>query len=164
MIRRYAVDGCQEAFSELVQRHSDTVYSVCLHVLGDRIAAEDATQAAFLVLARRARSVAGGKVVAGWLITTARNCALNMKKAAARRNRIERETLMHRSQPELSVINDEMRKVIHEAIASLPAQQRNVVILRYLQNRTQAETAVELNCAEHSVSAALSKALARLQQ
>ena len=76
--------GSSEAFTELVRRHAPMVYSTCLRMLSDSHAAEDAAQAAFLVLARKARRLPKRVNLSGWLFMTARTSALQMRRAAAR--------------------------------------------------------------------------------
>ena len=65
LLAEYAASGSETAFSELVRRHMDMVYSTCLRVLGDKHAAEDATQATFAVLARKAGRLGRGAVLGG---------------------------------------------------------------------------------------------------
>ena len=63
LLAEYVEGGSQQAFGQIVARHADMVYSACLRRLGDAHAAEDAVQAAFLVLMRKARSLAPGTVI-----------------------------------------------------------------------------------------------------
>ena len=68
--REYCRCGSERAFREIVEQHTRLVYSVCLHILGDSHLAEDAVQAVFLVLAKKARSIRSGKPLTGWLYQT----------------------------------------------------------------------------------------------
>ena len=86
LLAEYARSGSERAFAEIVARHSAMVYSACLRVLGDPAAAEDAVQAAFLVLVRKARGV-DGSALAGWLFRTAERSAREVRRARYRRAR-----------------------------------------------------------------------------
>jgi len=96
LLARYVSDNSQEAFTAIVARHTGMVYATCVRVLGDRSLAEDATQAVFLVLTRKARGLAGIGVLSGWLYKAAENTARNMLKMRARRVRHEREAMKMR--------------------------------------------------------------------
>src|SRR4051812_8139950 len=88
----YAAGSSEHAFADLVARHRDWVYSTCLRRLGDPGAAEDATQAVFIALARKARTVAGKQAIEGWLYTAARFTTLNIRKLQQRRAAREAES------------------------------------------------------------------------
>ena len=77
LFSKYAASGSSRAFAEIVKRHSAMVYSTCLRVLGDAHAAEDAAQAAFLVLVGKAKKLPKNTVLSGWLFLTAQHAALN---------------------------------------------------------------------------------------
>ena len=71
LLRRYVEEGANDAFSELVQRHINFVYSAALRQLnGDAHLAADATQLAFTDLARKAKSLLDHRMLAGWLFTS----------------------------------------------------------------------------------------------
>src|SRR3954469_20564692 len=79
LVRRYADTRDEAAFEVLVWRHGPMVWGTCRRILRHRQDAEDAFQAAFLALARTARSVAGRDAVAAWLHRVAANAALKVK-------------------------------------------------------------------------------------
>ncbi|HYE04041.1 MAG TPA: sigma-70 family RNA polymerase sigma factor [Planctomycetota bacterium] len=165
LLARFADDGSEEAFAEVVRRHTPLVHGVCRRVLGDAHAAEDASQAAFLVLMRKARHIRRGQSVAAWLHVTAHQAALQHRRAAMRRRRREREAAAATvSEPYEEPDRDALRRALDSALASLPGMQRAALVARYLQNKSQAEAAAELGCAPETVHTHVTRALARLRE
>src|SRR6266566_8105179 len=92
LLRSYVQDRSESAFTELVQRHIDLVYSAVLRAVhGDAFLAEDVTQAVFAELARKASSLVRHPALAGWLYTCVRQMAANVRRAEDRRQRREQE-------------------------------------------------------------------------
>ena len=83
LLADYSATGRQEAFAQLIQRHGAMVLGACRSVLGNSADAEDAAQAVFLTLARKAASLRAHASVAGWLHRVARYVALHAREAAA---------------------------------------------------------------------------------
>lgn len=132
--------GVQEAdaaFGQLVARYGGMVYRTCLRIVGDVAAAEDAAQATFLVLARKAGSVRGH--VGGFLHGVACFTARQALDAERLRKRREAEALqLHRQQrPEEAAPSPlwaEVRPHLDQDIERLPAQQRRALVLHYLES------------------------------
>src|SRR5438270_11438820 len=92
LLRRFVVDGHEAAFSELVSRRIDLVYSAALRQLGgDTHRAEDVTQLVFIDLARKARTLARHPSLLGWLYTSTHHAAVNTIRVEQRRQRREEE-------------------------------------------------------------------------
>jgi hypothetical protein len=83
------IGGSQAAFAELVSKYADLVYSAALRQVRDRHLAEDVTQAVFLLLARKARRIGRGAILAAWLHRASRYCASNALRMRANRQRHE---------------------------------------------------------------------------
>ncbi|MHC4917064.1 MAG: RNA polymerase sigma factor, partial [Planctomycetota bacterium] len=164
LLAEYRRTGSGEFFAEIVARHASMVHSTCLRILRDEHAAEDATQATFLLLSGKARKLSRKTVLSGWLFRTAQFTALRQSRSAARRAKHEREAGMSREEtaPPTASWGD-VRPELDAAMAALSAHQQNVVVMRCLQQKPQAEVARELGCSESSVSAVLSRALGRLR-
>lgn len=91
LLRSYVREGCEKAFEEIARRYTPLVYSTCLRRLGDAHAAEDAAQATFLALARKAGGFGRGVVLAAWLYRAAEVSAQTHARTERRRARRERE-------------------------------------------------------------------------
>ncbi|MCZ7644057.1 MAG: sigma-70 family RNA polymerase sigma factor [Planctomycetota bacterium] len=156
----------EEAFADLVRRHHAMVHAVCLRVLGNPTEAEDAAQAAYLVLVRKARSLPAGTVLAGWLHRTAELCAREARRGRARRLRHEREaTGMHEtSDAEAEAAWSGLRPNLDAALAELPESQRASLVLQYLAGRSQAEAALELGCPVETHRTRVRRGLETLRQ
>src|SRR5438552_10690795 len=90
-LSQYVHDGSQSAFRELVARHIDLVYATCRRIVRDAHLAEDATQAVFVILAKKARTLRRNTSLVGWLHNTARYVSCNALRVAANRRRHELE-------------------------------------------------------------------------
>jgi len=170
LLRRFAAaapgGGAEEAFAALVGRHGPMVFRVCRQVLGDTHDAEDAFQATFLRLARKAGAVRQGDSVAGWLHRVARRVALRAKDDAARRRARESERRNAPTAGAEPVVEEEASgrwPEVHEEVARLPEAYRAVVVLCYLEGLTTGEAARRLGCPQGTVLSRLSRARERLR-
>src|SRR5207244_10108115 len=91
LLKRFVGERDESAFATLVRRHGPMVLGVCRRILGNPHDSDDAFQAAFFVLARKARSVSNRQAVGTWLYTVAYRIALEAKGASARRRQRERQ-------------------------------------------------------------------------
>jgi RNA polymerase sigma factor (sigma-70 family) len=168
LLDRFLSGGDEAAFELLVRRHERLVFGVCRRVLGQVHDAEDAFQATFLVLARRAASIAHGGAVASWLYKVAYRVAL-----AARTDRTRRG---HREKP-LDAAADvaaaaeatcpaeraDLRGLLDEELSRMPERFRAVAVLCYLEGKTVEEAARQLGCPRGTVASRLVRARARLR-
>jgi RNA polymerase sigma factor (sigma-70 family) len=164
LLAEYRRTGSREAYSEIVSRHANAVYATCLRTLSDAHSAEDAAQAAFLVFLKKGRKLSRKTVLAGWLHRTARNCAWNLKGAAARRTKHEREAMaVNAKSAETPAEVERARPELDAALDSLPTAQREALALRYLRGLPRAEVAAELGCPERTVESRLRLGLEKLR-
>ena len=152
------------AFTALVERHGPMVLGVCREVLGNSHDAQDAFQATFLVLARKAGSVRKADSLASWLHGVARRLAVGAKAEAARRRVYERRrAAMKAAEIERQGGSPEGWPELHEEIARLPERYREPVVLCYLEGLTTEEAALRIGCPNGTIFSRLSRARERLR-
>ncbi|HKB40119.1 MAG TPA: sigma-70 family RNA polymerase sigma factor [Gemmataceae bacterium] len=153
LLERFAATRDEDAFAALVERHGPMVLGVCRRVLRNEADAEDAFQAVFLVLARKAASVRRRESVGGWLHRVAYRLAVHVRTADLRRREREREAgEMPRDHADNEADRTELRQVLDEELQRLPEKYRTPLVLCYLEDRTNAEVAAELGCPVGSIS------------
>ena len=165
LLREYASRNSEEAFAVLVSRHIDLVYSAALRGLGNHHQAEEVTQAVFVVLARKARSLSPGTILPGWLFRTARLTAFNYLRTE-NPARPARERGSHAIQPEREP-DDRWREVapmLNDAIADLGENDRNAIVLRFLKGKDYKEVATALGGTEEAAQMRVSRALEKLRK
>jgi RNA polymerase sigma factor (sigma-70 family) len=153
----------EAAFAGLVRQHGPMVWGVCRRALAHHQDAEDAFQAAFLVLARKAKSVVPREAVGNWLHGVAYNTAVKARATAARRNARERQVA---DVPEPEAVTQDpwngLQPLLDQELSRLPDQYRLPVVLCDLGGKTRKEAARQLGWPEGTVSSRLSKARAML--
>ena len=164
LLAEFVAQGSQDAFALLVQRHSNLVFSVCLRILQDRSSAEDAAQAAFLVLFQKAATLTPDTVLASWLYRVAELSAHDVRRAMKRRARHEMEAQTMTKQPVDPALWEDVRPHLNNALSSLPGKMRDVLVLRYFRGQSRAEIAQELSCPEGTVQIRLSRGLQKLRE
>ena len=156
-------ETAEAAFAALVALHGPMVWNLCRGVLSDPHAAEDAFQATFLILVRKAGSVRRREAVGPWLYGVARRVAVRAKTSAARRRLHEGRGTKMRATPAPDPMRREQLEAMHEEVDRLPAKYRAPVVLCHLEGRSHAEAARLLNCPVGTVSIRLSRARERLR-
>jgi RNA polymerase sigma factor (sigma-70 family) len=142
LLARFVAAGDETAFAALVRRHGPLVRGLCQRLLGDGGLADDAFQATFLVLARRAAAVRKRESVGSWLYGVARRVAHKARRADARRRRHERRAAEGRPRRETADHGwAELLAVLDEELAGLPERARAPLLLCYLEGYTQDEAA-----------------------
>src|SRR5579883_3171403 len=160
LVRSYLRDHAEEPFRLLVERHGGMVLGVCRHRLGDPHAAEDAFQATFLLLARRAGSIRRPESVAAWLHRTAIRVCAKARRAEIRRRSREAPLIACAAREEscsTSRSTSDVLLALEEEVERLPERYRTPLLLCYWQGMTQVEAARCLACSEGSVKARLER-------
>jgi RNA polymerase sigma factor (sigma-70 family) len=155
LLERFVTHRDETAFAALVARHGSLVLNTCQTVLKDLNAADDAFQATFVLLFRKAGSIRGRDAVGAWLHRVAYRTALEARSAAARRRDIEQAAGLLRSLETRPP--DDSATVLHEEIERLPDRFRLPVVLCDLQGLTRDQAADHLGCTEGSLRNRLAK-------
>jgi RNA polymerase sigma factor (sigma-70 family) len=164
LLERFVAEGDQAAFEVLVWRHGPMVLNVCRRLLGRPEDAEDAFQAAFLVLVRKARSVRRHDALGAWLYRVAYRVARRARAGIARRAGREQPGVDEAPAPAADGgAGPDLRPVLDEEINRLPEKYRAAVVLCCLEGKTHREAAASLGCAEGTVASRLSRARERLR-
>jgi RNA polymerase sigma factor (sigma-70 family) len=165
LLERYASHRDEAAFAALVQRYGPLVLGVCERVLPDGNDAEDAFQATFLVLVRKAGSLDRRGTLSHWLYTVAYRTAVKLKVSAARRRSHERQGLdMPATQSVTERSWKDLRPVIDEELNRLPPKYRAPLVLCYLEGKTHVQAARDLGWPSGSVSRRMSRAREMLRR
>jgi RNA polymerase sigma factor (sigma-70 family) len=145
LLERFVDQWDQAAFRDLVTRHGPMVLGVCRRILGDPHAAEDAFQATFLLLARKAGSVRKRESVGPWLYGVARRVALEARGDAARRRPPARPDAEEPGVEDRDGLErDELHAALHEELGRLPEEYRAPLVLCYLEGLTHEAAARRL--------------------
>jgi RNA polymerase sigma factor (sigma-70 family) len=151
------------AFEALVDRHGSMVLRVCRGVLRDPHDAQDAFQATFLVLVRKAGSIRDRDSLASWLHGVALRVATHARAGEARRRRLERVAAERAGCPDGRESSDDLGSRLHEEVGRLPERYRAAVVLCYLEGHTCEDAARVLNWPVGTVKSRLSRARERLR-
>src|SRR5262245_30624963 len=150
----------EDAFTELILRHGPLVWNACRRLLPEAADAEDAFQAAFLVLVRRARRMTDSVALGPWLHRVAVWTARNVRRKNARR--LARQTTLTdfpHTAPDVDLQAD-----LDAALLELPTHYRDSIVLCHLQGFTRREAAERLGCPEGTLSGWLKRGLAKLRE
>jgi RNA polymerase sigma factor (sigma-70 family) len=165
LLRAY-LNGSQDAFTTLMQRHVDFVYSAAVRQVRDRHLAEDVVQAVFLVLAQKAKSLKADTVLVAWLHRTTRYCAANAMRVASHR-RFHENRMRHmapRDEREDEVVDwGRLSEVLDRAINKLPTKQRQAILLRYFSQKTHAQVGQEIGLSTAAATKQIQRGLERLR-
>ena len=163
LLRRFARDHDETAFDVLVKRHAPMVLGVCRRVLGNPADADDACQATFVVLARKAGSARWRPSVASWLYATARQVALNARTARARRARHEvKATARPGVSPLAQITAEELLAILDDELGKLPERYRAPVVLCCVEGLSRDEAAHQLGVPPATLKGQLERGRKRL--
>jgi RNA polymerase sigma factor (sigma-70 family) len=162
---RGARDCAEAAFTALAERHLNLVYSTALRSVGNAHAAEEISQAVFLILADKAGKLSRRVVLSGWLYQTTRLTAANFLRGEIRRQKREQEAFMHSSLNESA--NEtwtHIAPVLDDALARLGARDRDAIVLRFFENKSLREVGTALGASEDAAKMRVNRALEKLRK
>lgn len=156
LLERYVGSREQDAFAALVHRHGPMVWGVCRRVLGSHHDAEDAFQATFLVLVRKAPGIVPRDLVANWLYGVAHQTALKARATTCKRGAREKQVI---AMPEPAIVQNErgndLQTILDRELSRLPAKYRAVIVLCDLEGKTRKEAARHFHLPEGTVATRL---------
>ncbi|HEV3386644.1 MAG TPA: RNA polymerase sigma factor [Gemmata sp.] len=163
LLKRFLRERDQMAFRELVIRHGPFVLGVCRRVTCHRQDAEDAFQAVFLILARKARSIKKPEVLGSWLHKVALRVALTARRSVFRRRSREAATGIMYEQPAPSAEPlSELSAILDEELDALPSWYRDAIVLCDLRGVSREEAAGVLGVPEGTLSSRLANGRKKL--
>jgi RNA polymerase sigma factor (sigma-70 family) len=165
LLERFAASRDDTAFEALVHRHGPLVWGVCRRLLRHHQDAEDAFQATFLVLARKAGAIRRPELLANWLYGVACRTAARARADAGRRRAREHAAAVPAIvSPSSDIVWQDLRPVLDEEVQRLPAMYRAPFVLCYLEGRTNEEAARQIGCPKGTVLSRLTWARQWLRQ
>jgi RNA polymerase sigma-70 factor (ECF subfamily) len=164
LLRQFIEHGDEAAFATIVRRHGAMVLGVCRRVVQHPHDAEDAFQATFLILVRKAASIARRDLLASWLYGVAFHTARKARAAAMKRRAREKQVkeMPEPAAPDPDRRGAELQEVLDQELSRLPEMYRVPIILCDLEGKTRKEAAQMLGCPEGSLSSRLARARAML--
>jgi RNA polymerase sigma factor (sigma-70 family) len=167
LLERFIKDRSNEAFKALVDRHGAMVAATCRRVLGNEAEAEDAAQAVFFILARKAGSVASGDALGPWLHRVAVRVACEMKRKRQLRDHHEDQAAGQKAHAEVQRPSDEevskIKAAVDEEIDALPEKLRLPVVACLVDHKSVSQAAKELGLTDGQVRGRLERAREKLR-
>jgi RNA polymerase sigma factor (sigma-70 family) len=164
LLQEYATSRSEAAFTSLVSRHINLVYSAAMRSVNNPHHAEDITQSVFVMLARKSRGLRRGTVLSGWLYQTARLTAANFIRTEMRRQHRENQAL---TQSTMNAPDPEpwtrVGPLLDEAMSHLNEKDRNAIVLRFFEGKPLKEVGDSLGASEDAAKMRVNRALDKLR-
>lgn len=164
LLREYAERDSEEAFATLVTRHVNKVYSIALRQTRNPHQAEEITQAVFVILAKKSRSLPRTAIVSGWLCRTTQLTAVTFLRSEIRRARREQEAYMQTllNEPE-SDVWPQIAPLLDVAMAGLSEKDHHAIVLRFYDGKSMREIGLALGANEETAKKRVSRAVEKLR-
>ncbi len=164
LLRQFTEQNSETAFAALVERHVDKVYSTALRHTRNAHAAEEITQAVFVILAKKSGRLGAKVILAGWLYETARLTAVTYIRSEIRRVHREQEAHMQTALNEnADAAWPHIAPLLDDALAGLSAADRHAVVLRYFDGKSLGEVGAALGASEDAAKKRVTRAVEKLR-
>ena len=172
LVREYAATRSQQAFARLAERYVDLVYTAARRqVHGDAHLAEDVTQAVFIVLAQKAKSIPPDRPLSGWLLKVTSYCAANVRRRRARRETHERRAAeMARTTHHVNKFSDQseadwevLSPLLDQGLAKLADADRDALLLRFFEHKSMRQVGESLGISEEAAQKRVIRAVDKLR-
>lgn len=164
LLTQFASAGDEVAFAALVARYGQMVAAVSRNMLNDQNDVEDAFQATFLILVRRAGSIRQGEALGAWLHRVAVRVALEANRMSVRKSADERKAMERLTTGfQVDEAQEDRASVLHQELDRLSGRYRFPIVLCYLQDLTHAQAAVQLGLSVGTLRRRLAKGRKLLQ-
>src|SRR5260370_25863028 len=163
LLRAYSHRGDEEAFTELVNRHVNLVYSAALRQARDPHRAAEITQSVFMVLARKAATIRKGASLPGWLLITTRHTAANARRREQHRQQLEQQAMQDFHLTETESAWSEIAPLLDEALVTLGERDRDAIALRFFAQKSYKEIGAALSSSEEGARKRVSRAMDSLR-
>ena len=164
LAERFALEGEDEPFRELVRRHGAMVLRVCRRVTSNPHDAEDAAQHVFVILCARASELASSPSLAGWLYSTAWHVGRRMQRSESTRQRYEANAVREEVVDGNGHADADVLRELYRAIEMLPTEYCEAIALYHLQGMTVQQVAELMSCSAGTTAARLSRGRAMLRE
>lgn len=163
LLAQYAQKNSEAAFAALAERHLGLVYSTALRCAGHAYAAEEISQAVFIILAQKADKLSRKVALSGWLYQTTRLTAANFLRSEIRRQKREQEAFMQ------SLTNDaemwrHIAPLLDDALGQLGGRDRDAIVLRFFENKNLREVGLAIGTSEDAAKMRVNRALEKLRK
>src|SRR5262245_55959453 len=157
LLQRFLGEHNEAAFDILLRRHGPMVLDVCRGVLANEADAEDAFQATFLILARKAASIRKAASLGSWLHGVAHRTALKARAEFATRQKNEARVSPRQTSEPDDLTWREVRQILHDELTALAERYRVPLVACYLEGNTQDEAAAQLGLAKSTLKERLER-------
>jgi RNA polymerase sigma factor (sigma-70 family) len=164
LLGQFTTEQLQDAFTELVNRHMNLVYSAALRQVRSPQLAEEVSQTVFTHLARNAAKLTPDTILTAWLYQVTRHAAIDVIRSEARRQAREQIAFQMSDMNDPSPGWTHIEPLLDEAMQSLDATDRTAILLRYFENKSLREVGEALGASEDAAQKRVSRAVERLRE